>query len=134
MENKPAIGEGALNKVKSKSKARWEILRNAIVDKRLVGSGDITFIQSVRRFDTFELFTRKQCTCVLKPDKRSANKKKPQCSWFSYICEDIPFSKEVWIQHLFSDVNLKVSSKNLQLYTSAAVYQKNFLSFLLLFL
>ncbi|XP_076822779.1 calmodulin-lysine N-methyltransferase-like isoform X2 [Clavelina lepadiformis] len=107
MENKPAIGEGALNKVKSKSKARWEILRNAIVDKRLVGSGDITFIQSVRRFNTFELFTRKQCTCVLKPDKRSANKKKPQCSWFSYICEDIPFSKEVWIQHLFSDVNLK---------------------------
>nr|CAB3227517.1 calmodulin-lysine N-methyltransferase-like [Phallusia mammillata] len=83
----------------SKSQARWDILRNAIVEKKLTGDGDSSFSNSVRRFGSFDLFARKQCNCVVNSDKPTTRKTKEECRWFSYTCQEVPESLDVWIQH-----------------------------------
>lgn len=92
----------------SKSKARWRILRNAIVEKKLTAEGDGAFNDSVRRFQSFDLFLRKQCNCVSTCDKPTTRKTKQQCQWFSYTCQEVTESADVWIKHPDPSVNVKV--------------------------
>lgn len=84
-------------------KARWAMLRKAILEKKVHKN---ELLHSVRSFSSFELFSCKQCTCLNKPENLVS--KKEECLWFSYTCKDIFRSKSIWIQHPSVKTNLEV--------------------------
>ena len=101
-------------------KARWAMLKNAILNKKLHGN---ELLHSVRSFSSYELFSRKQCTLLNRPDDHFS--KGDERLWFSYTCKDIIKSKPIWIQHPGIETNLKVKFMHLVSF-KIALFWKNF--------
>uniref|UniRef100_H2YLQ9 Calmodulin-lysine N-methyltransferase n=1 Tax=Ciona savignyi TaxID=51511 RepID=H2YLQ9_CIOSA len=90
----------------SKNKARWQLLKNAVVDKKVAGIGDFVLSQSVRSFFSFNLFVKTKCNCVGEGCNPRA-KDKTDCLWYAYTCDTLPYSKEIWVRHPDQRINLK---------------------------
>ena len=100
----------------NQSKSRWNVLRNAVVHKKLIG---VDINKQSKRANWFKLFQIKECCTATdhstfdaqthfcpSSEKKSSNDL--HCPWILYTCLDIPIAKSVWIQQPKSATNMQV--------------------------
>jgi len=99
----------------AKGKARWCILRDAVVNNKLTDNKDVNFSMSGRRFTSFGLFLQTSCDCLLTVTQQLQSVSKTEglvkpnaCPWFLYALKDAVSSLSVWIKHPVQSLDLKV--------------------------